>query len=101
MTTLGVLCCIVVCLTLLASFFLPSFSSLIKTCIILYIYIYIICKNYIYMSLLALLIGGLCMHDHIHINIIISEYSSILYIGIAYYKYNYIYVTCTHAVDAY
>ena len=46
----AVLLCLVVCLTLLACFFLPSFSSLIKTCIhvhhnILYMYMYM----YMYM----------------------------------------------------
>ena len=35
----AVLLCLVVCLTLLASFFLPSFSSLIKTCTIMYIHV--------------------------------------------------------------
>ena len=40
-TTLGVLCCfaLFVCLTLLASFFLPSFSSLIKTYIYMYMHV--------------------------------------------------------------
>ena len=106
MTALGVLCCfaLFVCLTLLASFFLPSHLSFKNMYIYMYIFGSVLCcfalfvclctcssMDYLflshrYFSVFPYLFAACMIHVHVHVYMYIQECES---------KYMYVHYTCS------